>query len=84
MTAMSSANLAQNKLVHILHHDAVQFGMNFKRLKQDDSCVEVEFANGHKEQFDYLVGCDGAHSSVRSELGIKQIGEKELFRLINI
>jgi 2-polyprenyl-6-methoxyphenol hydroxylase-like FAD-dependent oxidoreductase len=83
-TGARSANLAQNLLVPILHHEAVQFDHELTDISQNEGSVRVKFANGKEETFDYVVGCDGAHSLVRKALGIDLIGRPKLFDLINI
>ncbi|GJE94996.1 FAD-dependent monooxygenase [Phanerochaete sordida] len=43
----------------------VRFGHKLEGLAQSEEGVEVVFANGAKETFDFVVGCDGLHSSTR-------------------
>ena len=45
-------------------------------LTQDDEAVTVECAGGDSVRADYVVGCDGAHSAVRSLLGIDFVGKQ--------
>jgi 2-polyprenyl-6-methoxyphenol hydroxylase-like FAD-dependent oxidoreductase len=56
------------------HGIAVERGVALTGLSQDEECVSVRIAraDGPEEQaaFRYVVGCDGAHSSVRHALGI--------------
>lgn len=48
---------------------AIKYGYQFESLKQlADSKCEVTFSNGYQEQFDYVIGSDGAFSKVRSYL----------------
>ena len=57
----------------------IERGVTFASLKQDANQVEVqlEHENGKTETaaFQYVVGCDGAHSAVRHELKIPFEGE---------
>ncbi|GJE95030.1 FAD-dependent monooxygenase [Phanerochaete sordida] len=43
----------------------VHFGHKLEALEQDDESVTVSFANGVKETFSFVVGCDGIHSNTR-------------------
>jgi 2-polyprenyl-6-methoxyphenol hydroxylase-like FAD-dependent oxidoreductase len=45
-------------------------------LTQDDDGVTVECASGDTMRAAYVVGCDGAHSTVRSQLGIDFVGKQ--------
>jgi len=45
-------------------------------LTQDGDGVTVECAGGDSVRADYVVGCDGAHSTVRSRLGIDFVGKQ--------
>jgi 2-polyprenyl-6-methoxyphenol hydroxylase-like FAD-dependent oxidoreductase len=45
-------------------------------LTQDGDGVTVECAGGDSVQAEYVVGCDGAHSTVRSRLGIDFVGKQ--------
>jgi 2-polyprenyl-6-methoxyphenol hydroxylase-like FAD-dependent oxidoreductase len=45
-------------------------------LTQDDDGVTVECAGGDSVHADYVVGCDGAHSAVRTLLGIDFVGKQ--------
>ena len=52
-----------------INPSAIKYGYQFESLKQlADSKCEVTFSNGYQEQFDYVVGSDGAFSKVRSYL----------------
>ncbi|GJE95023.1 FAD-dependent monooxygenase [Phanerochaete sordida] len=44
----------------------VVFGHNMETLEQHDDGVTVAFANGVKETFSFVVGCDGLHSRTRA------------------
>lgn len=53
------------------------FGWEAGRLSQDESEVRIELRSIESDEqatvsCDYLVGCDGAHSNVRSQLGIER------------
>jgi 2-polyprenyl-6-methoxyphenol hydroxylase-like FAD-dependent oxidoreductase len=45
-------------------------------LTQDNEGVTVECAGGDNMRAEYVVGCDGAHSTVRSQLGIDFVGKQ--------
>lgn len=56
-----------------------RFGWSAQTVEQDDSGARVaivEVDGGAREimEADYVVGCDGSHSSVRGELGIERGG----------
>ncbi|GJE95020.1 FAD/NAD(P)-binding domain-containing protein [Phanerochaete sordida] len=44
----------------------VKFGHKLEGLEDKGDSVEVAFANGVKETFDFVVGCDGLHSNTRA------------------
>jgi 2-polyprenyl-6-methoxyphenol hydroxylase-like FAD-dependent oxidoreductase len=63
-----------------LPHSAMRFGWRLTGFEQNESGVTAELeeaASGKKETIgcDYLVGCDGARSTVRRALGIRYEGE---------
>ena len=43
----------------------IRFGHKLETLEQNDEEVTVTFANGVKETFSFVVGCDGLHSKTR-------------------
>jgi 2-polyprenyl-6-methoxyphenol hydroxylase-like FAD-dependent oxidoreductase len=45
-------------------------------LVQDGDGVTVECAGGDSVRAEYVVGCDGAHSTVRTKLGIDFVGKQ--------
>jgi 2-polyprenyl-6-methoxyphenol hydroxylase-like FAD-dependent oxidoreductase len=45
-------------------------------LTQDGDGVTVECAGGDSVRAEYVVGCDGAHSTVRTKLGIDFVGKQ--------
>ena len=45
-------------------------------LTQDDDGVTLACAGGDSVRAGYVVGCDGAHSTVRSQLGIDFVGKQ--------
>jgi NADPH-dependent dioxygenase len=57
----------------------VEFGVRLEALEQDGRGVRARLTheNGTAEQVDvpWLVGCDGGHSTVRKQLGLKLAGE---------
>jgi rifampicin monooxygenase len=65
----------------LLEEHAVEQGAQVRRgcavagLEQDDEGVIVELAGGERLRSRYLVGCDGARSTVRTLLGVGFPGE---------
>jgi 2-polyprenyl-6-methoxyphenol hydroxylase-like FAD-dependent oxidoreductase len=49
---------------------AVRYGAEVTGATQDDSGVDVRFADGQAERFDHVLAADGAHSHLRSVLGV--------------
>ncbi|SEQ94792.1 FAD binding domain-containing protein [Lentzea xinjiangensis] len=66
---------------HLLEDHAVALGAQVRRgcavagVEQDDEGVTVELADGQRLRTRYLVGCDGARSTVRKLLGVGFPGE---------
>ncbi len=58
----------QATLLHKLGREWVQLGARLARFEQDGAGVTACFADGREERGDLLVGADGAHSVVRSQL----------------
>ena len=48
----------------------VRFGTAFAGLAQDDSGVDVRFADGSASRYDLVIGADGIRSAVRRALGV--------------
>jgi 2-polyprenyl-6-methoxyphenol hydroxylase-like FAD-dependent oxidoreductase len=73
--------IPQPVIVHLLEEHAVTLGAQVRRgcavagLEQDDEGVTVELADGERLRSRYLVGCDGARSTVRKLLGVAFPGE---------
>jgi len=53
----------------------VEFGAAFDRVSASERGVEVHLSTGEVVTAEYLVGCDGGHSSVRKVLGLALRGE---------
>lgn len=51
-------------------------GAELVGLNQDDDGVSLQCAGGDTVRADYVVGCDGAHSTVRSQLDIDFVGKQ--------
>jgi 2-polyprenyl-6-methoxyphenol hydroxylase-like FAD-dependent oxidoreductase len=51
-------------------------GAELVGLTQDEDGVSLECASGDTVRGDYAIGCDGAHSTVRSQLGIDFVGKQ--------
>ena len=73
--------IPQPTLVRLLEEHAIQRGAQVRRgsavvgFEQDDAGVTVELADGELLRSRYLVGCDGARSTVRKLLGVGFPGE---------
>ncbi len=73
--------IPQPVIVQLLEEQAVAQGAQVRRggavagLAQDDEGVTVELADGEQLRSRYLVGCDGARSTVRKLLGVGFPGE---------
>ena len=73
--------MRQRDIEQLLEEHAVELGAQVRRgctvtgLQQDDEGVTVELADGEQLRARYLVGCDGAHSTVRKLLGVGFPGE---------
>lgn len=65
----------------VLAEHAIELGAQVRRggavtgFEQDDQGVTVELAGGERLRGRYLVGCDGARSTVRKRLGVGFPGE---------
>ncbi|MGF6575153.1 2-polyprenyl-6-methoxyphenol hydroxylase-like FAD-dependent oxidoreductase [Paraburkholderia sp. GAS333] len=62
------------------HGGQVNYGLVLDRFEVDTDCVKVYLADAQGEEHvvrcKWLVGCDGAHSKVRSALGLSFEGEQ--------
>src|ERR1700754_1159688 len=73
--------IKQPVIVELLEEHAVALGAQVRRgcavtgVEQDDEGVTVELADGQRLRSRYLVGCDGARSTVRKLLGVGFPGE---------
>jgi 2-polyprenyl-6-methoxyphenol hydroxylase-like FAD-dependent oxidoreductase len=73
--------IKQPVLERLLEGHAVGLGAQVRRgcrvvgFEQDDQAVSVELSSGERLRARYLVGCDGAHSTVRKVLGVSFPGE---------
>ncbi|MEU7478224.1 FAD-dependent monooxygenase [Lentzea sp. NPDC042327] len=73
--------MPQPVVVDVLERHAADLGALVRRgcavtgLDQDDDGVTVELAGGERLRARYLVGCDGARSTVRKLLGVGFPGE---------
>ncbi|MFP6559334.1 FAD-dependent monooxygenase [Paraburkholderia sp. B3] len=81
-----SLSLAQYETERLLeaafaeHGGQVNYGLVLDRFEDDTDCVRAYLADAHGEahvvRCKWLVGCDGAHSKVRSALGLSFEGEQ--------
>jgi len=53
----------------------VEFNTAVVSFRQDQDGVNILLSNGETVQVDFLVGCDGGHSTVRKILGLRLEGE---------
>ena len=53
----------------------VEFGTALATFTQNDHGVDATLATGETVRADFLVGCDGGHSTVRKVLGLRMEGE---------
>jgi 2-polyprenyl-6-methoxyphenol hydroxylase-like FAD-dependent oxidoreductase len=73
--------IPQPVIVDLLEAHALELGAQVRHgcavagLAQDDEGVTVELADGERLRTRYLVGCDGARSTVRKLLGVGFPGE---------
>jgi 2-polyprenyl-6-methoxyphenol hydroxylase-like FAD-dependent oxidoreductase len=73
--------ISQPVVVRLLEEHALALGAEVRHgaavtaLDQDDQGVTVELAGGERLRARYLVGCDGARSTVRKLLGVGFPGE---------
>jgi 2-polyprenyl-6-methoxyphenol hydroxylase-like FAD-dependent oxidoreductase len=73
--------IPQPVIEEILEGHAIELGAEVRRgcavagFEQDDEGVTVELADGERLRARYLVGCDGARSTVRKVLGVGFPGE---------
>ncbi|MEU8634975.1 rifampin monooxygenase [Amycolatopsis sp. NPDC048633] len=73
--------IPQPVIVRLLEDHAIRLGAQVRRgcavagFEQDDDGVTVELAGGQQLRSRYLVGCDGARSTVRKLLGVGFPGE---------
>ncbi|WP_432861131.1 rifampin monooxygenase [Microbispora rosea] len=73
--------IPQPVIERLLEEHATELGAQVRRgcavtgFEQDDEGVTVELADGERLRTRYLVGCDGARSTVRKLLGVAFPGE---------
>jgi 2-polyprenyl-6-methoxyphenol hydroxylase-like FAD-dependent oxidoreductase len=73
--------IPQPVIVRLLEEHAIELGAQVRRgravaaFEQDDDGVTVELTDGEQLRSRYLVGCDGARSTVRKMLGVGFPGE---------
>ena len=53
----------------------VEFGQTLGTFTQDEHGVNATLASGETVRADFLIGCDGGHSTVRKVLGLRLEGE---------
>lgn len=67
-----------------LYPKLIQFRFRFKvaTVKQNTRTASVTSENGETLSGQYVVGCDGAHSVVRKQLGIRMQGKSSINRFL--
>jgi len=53
----------------------VEFNTSMVNFRQDQDGAEATLSTGESVRVDFLIGCDGGHSTVRKALGLKLEGE---------
>jgi 2-polyprenyl-6-methoxyphenol hydroxylase-like FAD-dependent oxidoreductase len=53
----------------------VEFGSALETFTQDKDSVQATLSTGASIRADFLVGCDGGHSTVRKSLGLQLLGD---------
>ncbi len=72
--------LPQDRTEHALiealkrYGGSVEFGHELTGIRQEGEKVIVSINNGPDEEYDYVLGADGIHSAVRTQLGIEYPG----------
>src|SRR5262245_1160872 len=69
--------MVMRKRVAALPNVERRFGWSAETIEQDNGCARVTIAaDGRRETVaaDYIVGCDGGHSTVRQQIGIERTG----------
>ncbi|WP_431683369.1 FAD-dependent oxidoreductase [Kitasatospora sp. KL5] len=80
MTLMVDQAATEDVLRHAVakHGVEIEWGVRLEGFEQDDDGVTVELsgpAGTERARVDWLVGCDGGHSTVRRLLGLPLIGD---------
>lgn len=62
--------IMRDDLAKVLYEKAkdlaeIRFGEHITGIKETESCAVVQFASGKSEEYDLIIGADGAHSGVR-------------------
>jgi 2-polyprenyl-6-methoxyphenol hydroxylase-like FAD-dependent oxidoreductase len=65
--ALHRADL-QSILLHALPPDSIKLGFSLVGYESCDDCISAKFANGHVVRTGFLIGADGIHSDVRSQV----------------
>lgn len=95
LSALSSVNIAQNRVEEILHNrlidlgGEVHFGQEVVGVELHGNRAEVKIRSTgsgelHSETYDWVIGCDGAGSTVRRSIGIEMEGPRTLARFLTI
>jgi len=62
---------ALREAVRSLANVTVELGVAVAGLSQNEDCATLRFADGRRVEARYVIGCDGASSSVRAMVGIE-------------
>lgn len=72
--------------VQALPNVTVALGQELTGLEQDDEAVTLHFADGQRVQSRYVIGCDGASSTVRTlrQLPLEDLGFDEPWLVVDV
>ncbi len=64
----------------------IEWGVELLSFKQEQDAIELKLSSGEVIQTQWLIGCDGAHSTVRGGLDLKFKGEPfpDIFSLADV
>lgn len=78
--ALSQSDLVDALISELNHHGVeIEWGVSLTDFSQDDLTVTATFSDGSRSNFEFIVGCDGAESSVRalSKIPVTSLGATE-------
>ncbi len=60
--------LIKQMLSSLLQDTQIQTGVTLKRFSEENDQVKVVFSNEQVKYYDWVIGCDGVHSSLRRQI----------------